>query len=218
MTQKNILEQLGTKGADIDAVVAQLIRGRNLISLVVDALQIEKSSKKYACEKVLRRVSEKSPELIYPYFNVFTELLDTDNSFLKWGAIMTIANLTAVDSQNRFEDIFRKYYAPIKGPALVTAANIIGSSVKIVHAKPMLADSITREILKVEKANFLHKGIPSPECRNVAIGQAIDAFDGFFDLIGPKAKVINFIKRQSGNTRNQVVRKAERFMRHRTGS
>jgi len=218
MANESILAQLGSKGADLASIATQLTGNRKQISLVVEALQVEKSTKKYAYEKVLRLVSEKNPEQIYPYFDVFRKLLNSDNSFLKWGAIMTIANLTAVDSQNRFEDILRKYYAPIKGSALVTAANIIGSSVKIVHAKPMLADSITQEILKVEKANFLNKGVPSPECRNVAIGQAIDAFDGFFDLIGPKTKVMNFIKRQFGNTRNQVVKKAERFMRRRTGS
>lgn len=218
MAHENILEQISSKGADIDSIVSQLARNRNLIPRIIDALQAEKSSKKYAYEKVLRLLSEKKPQWVYPYFNVFAELLDADNSFLKWGAIMTLANLTVVDTQNKFEDIFKKYYAPIRGPVMVTAANIIGSSVKIVHAKPMLADSITREILKVEKANFLHKGVPSPECRNVAIGQTIDALDGFFDFIGPKTKVINFVKRQFGNTRNKVVKKAERFMRYRTSS
>jgi hypothetical protein len=218
MANESILDQLGLKGADLVSIATQITGNRKQISRVVKALKVEKSPKKYAYEKVLRLVSEKNPEQIYPYFDVFRKLLNSDNSFLKWGAIMTISNLTAVDSQNRFEDIFRKYYAPIKGPALVTAANIIGSSVKIARAKPMLADSITLEILKVEKANFLNKGVPSPECRNVAIGQAIDAFDGFFDLIGPKTKVLNFIKRQFGNTRDQVVKKAERFMRHRTSS
>ena len=149
---------------------------------------------------------------MYPFFDRFVELLDSKNSFLKWGAIMTVANLTAVDTKNRFKDIFRKYYAPISGPAMVTAANVIGSSANIVCAKPALVDSVTKEILKVEKASYLNKGEPSPECRNVAIGQAIDAFDQFYDRIGPKTKVLNFVKRQLTNTRKQVARKAEQFM------
>jgi len=214
MARDNILEQLGTKGVDIHAIATRLIRNRKQIPIVVEALQAEKSSKKYAYEKVLRLISDKKPELIYPYFNVFSKLLNSDNSFLKWGSIMTVANLTAVDTQNRFEDIFKKYYAPIGGPVMVTATNIISSSDKIVQAKPLLADSITKEILKVEKANFIHKGAPSPECRNVAIGQAIDAFDQFFDQIRPKARVRNFIKHQLNNTRQQVIQKAERFMRN----
>ena len=106
-----------------------------------------------------------------------------------------------------------KYYAPIKGPTMVTAANIIGSSPKIASAKPELTQRITREILKVEKAAYEHHGGPSPECSNVALGHAIDAFDQFFDKIEDQAAIIRFVRRQLKNTRDKVVKKAEKFLR-----
>lgn len=213
MAGGSILELLGQKGEDITKVVDRIIDKPKEIDELIEALKVEKRAVKFSYEKVLRLVSERRPELIYPYFDEFVSLLDCDNSFLKWGAIMTVANLTAVDRENKFEAVFRKYYAPIKGPVMVTAANIIGSSDKIALAKPELTQRITREILKVEKANYENKGIPSPECRNVAIGQAIDSYDQFFDQIDEKAKVIAFVKRQLKNTRKPVVKKAERFLR-----
>ena len=79
--------------------------------------------------------------------------------------------------------------------------------------KPELTERITREILKVEKAKYVNKGALSPECRNVAIGQAIDSFDAFFGQIDNKARVVAFVKRQLKNTRKPVVKKAERFLR-----
>jgi len=100
---------------------------------------------------------------------------------------------------------------------MVTAANIIGSSVTIARAKPALTDAIQREILKVEKAKFLLKGKVSPECRNVAIGHAIDSFDKLYDRMAGKAEVVRFVKRQLGNSRQQVVRKAEQFLRRHGG-
>lgn len=217
MAKPDVLKQLAAKGADINAIADRLIEDREHIPELVEALQSEKSAKKFAYEKALRIVSEKRPGLIYPYFDVFTELLDSDNSFLKWGAIITVGNLTSVDTKKKFEAIFKKYYAPIAGPVLVTAANIIGSSVTIAQAKPSLVDPITREILKVEKARFRRKGSPSPECRNVAIGQAIDSFDRFFDRISDKTAVLKFVKRQLKNTRKPVVSKAEQFI-HKYGS
>ena len=177
MTAPKILEQLGVKGANISAIACQLIQESEQIPKLVESLQSEKSSKKYAFEKALRLVSETQPELIYPYFDVFIKMLDSDNNFLKWGAIITIANLTAADTPLKFEAIFSKYYAPIIGPEMITAANIIGSSATIARFKPSLIDAITREILKVEKAKYKLKGCLSPECRNVAIGHAIDSFD-----------------------------------------
>jgi hypothetical protein len=213
MGKPDILEQVAAKGADAGAMADRLINDSEQIPALIEALRIEKSSKKFAYEKVLRLVSEKQPALIYPYFDFFCSLLDHDNNFLKWGAIITVANLTVADAQQKFDAIFQKYFAPISGPAMVTAANIIGSSAKIARAKPALAGAITNEILKVEKAKFLLKGRPSPECRNVAIGHAIDAFGLLYDQIVDKAGVLHFVERQLKNTRPQAARRAEKFIR-----
>ena len=217
MARKSVIEQLGRKGADIEAIARRVIAHPESLAELVEAVQREKGTAKYAYEKVLRLVSEREPELIYPWFEVFVKLLDNDNSFLKWGAIMTVANLVAADVENKFEPIFRKYYAPIKGPVMVTAANIIGSSARIAQARPDLSGRIVREILRVEKAAYERHGAPSPECRNVAIGQAIDAFDQFFDQIEDRTAVLDFVKRQLRNPRRPVVKKAEKFLgRHAT--
>jgi hypothetical protein len=213
MTALNIPEQLGVKNADIGVIASRLIQESEQIPKLMEAFQVEISSKKYAFEKVLRLVSESQPALIYPYFDVFIKLLDSDNSFLKWGAIITIANLTTADTLQKFEAIFAKYYAPISGPVMITAANIIGSSATIARFKPSLIDSITHEILKVEKAKYKLKGLMSPECRNVAIGHAINSFDRFYNQIENKKEVFNFIKRQLKNPRKQVAKKAEQFLR-----
>jgi len=213
MAKSDILEQLGQKGADIPAFVERVIKKPKEIPVLIEALKVEKRAVKFSYEKVLRLASERQPELIYPYFEEFVDLLDSDNSIIKWGAIMTIANLVSVDEQKKFETIFKKYYAPISGHMMITAANIIGSSFKIALAKPELTGRITREILKVEKAKYERHGEPSPECRNVAIGHAIDSFEKFFEQIDDKKAVIAFVKRQLKNTRKPVAKKAERFIR-----
>jgi hypothetical protein len=213
VTQRDILERAAAKGADVGAIAEELIGDSRRIPMLIDALRIETGSKRFAYEKVLRRVSEKQPALMYPYFDFFAGRLDHENSFLKWGAIMTVANLTAADAAKKFEALFRRYYEPIGGPVMITAANIIGSSVRIAGAKPALVDAITDEILKVEKAKYMNKGRRSPECRNVAIGHALDVLDRLFDQTGRKTEVLHFVRRQLRNTRKPVAGKAERFLR-----
>jgi hypothetical protein len=208
----NVQEQLQRKGANIPRIAEQIIKEPECIDQIVEGLKAPRGTARYVCDKVLRLVSEQKPELIYPHFDVFVEMLDHDNSFLKWGAILTLANLAAVDAEGRFEKIFAEYYAPITGSAMVTAANIIGGSARIAKAKPKLTGKITREILKVEKAAYERHSLPSPECRNIAIGQAIDSFDQFFDQIDDKDAVVKFVKRQLKNTRKPVVKKAEKFL------
>lgn len=212
MIEQEIIKQIKQK-RDAGELVNQVIKNPKHIEVLIKVIGTEKGSIKFGCEKIVRLVSERKPELVYPYFDFFVKLLDSVNSFLKWGAIITISNLAVVDSENKFEKIFKKYYAPVSGPVMVTAANIIRNSWKIVQAKPELADKIADEILKLEKAKYKYKGELSHECKNVVCGHAIDSFEKFFDKIKDKDGVIRFIKKQLKNTRNSVRKKAKRFMK-----
>lgn len=208
-----LLDAIGKKESDPERITDQLIRQPSLIPRLFEGLKDSRTRTKYGCEKLLRRLSEKRPDLIYPYFDAFAELLDGDNSFLKWGAIRTIANLAGVDSQNKIEAIFRSYYGLIGGPVMISAANVIGSSPAIAAAKPALAGRIAKEILKVETASYELKGEPSPECRNVAIGHALSALEEIFDRIRGKKPVLEFAQRQLRNPRPNVRKKAEQLLR-----
>ena len=212
----DIAKEISKKGADKNKIARYAMKNPESIEQLIEGVTAPKGSLRFGYEKVLRLISEERPELIYPYFDVFKKLSGCDNSFLKWGAILTIANLAAVDSGKKFDKMFKEYYAPITGQVMVTASNVIGGSVKITLAKPYLTRKITQEILKVEKAKFLHHGEPSPECRNVAIGQAIDSFDRFFEQIENKDAVIRFVKKQLKNSRAKVARKAEKFLKKHT--
>ena len=209
----NIEEELDKKGVDAAELAERVIKEPEYIAGLIEVLKAPKGTARYRSDKVLRVVSESRPDLLYPFFDVYANLLDIDNSFIKWGAILTLANLVGVDTEKKFDDIFVKYYRPITGNVMVTAANIIGSSARIVSARPELASRITDEILKVEKAKYELHDVLSPECRNVALGQAVDTFDEIFDLLGDKDTVVKFVKRQLKNTRNAVVKKAEKFIK-----
>jgi len=201
------------KKKDVNKISARVIKNPVIIKELVEQLKIEKSSLKFSYEKILRLISEKTPQLIYPYFDDYVKLLDSENNFLKWGAVLTIANLTSVDSENKFDKIFRKYYLPIEGPAMITAANIISSSWRIVSAKPYLTENITKEILKVQRAEYIHKGKLSLECKNVVCGHAIDSFAMFYNKIENKKPVRDFTKQQLNNSREAVKKKAEKFIK-----
>jgi hypothetical protein len=213
MTETDLTKEIGRKGADIAGIADRVIECPGRVADLIEGVQAPRGAIRFNYEKTLRLISEKKPDLIYPHFDLFVRLFDGDNHFLKWGAIMTIANLTAVDSAKKFESLFEKYYAPIKGPVMVTAANIIGSSPRIVGFKPHLTDRVAGEILKVEKARYQIDGCDSPECRNVAIGHAIAAFAQFFDGIADKPAVLKFATRHLKNPRPAVAKKAGQLLR-----
>jgi hypothetical protein len=208
MGESPLWEQIGQKGSDKEQIAERVIGEPALLKTVIEGLSARPASVKYGCSKVLRIISQKKPEFLYPNFDFFVKRLDSDNTFLKCDAIFILANLAAVDSARKFEAIFDRYFAPIKGPTLIIAANTIGGTAKIAAANPELSDRIVAELLKVENAQY-----QTDECRNIALGQAIDSFDEFYGQIGNKERVKRLVKKQLGNTRKSTARKAAQFLK-----
>jgi hypothetical protein len=203
-----LLQQIGQKEIDKGQIAEGIIGEPGLLADVLEGMSARQASVKFGCSKVLRIISQKKPEVLYPSFDFFVNLLNSDNTFLKCDAILILANLAAVDSANKFEAIFDRYFAPVSGPVLITAANVIGGAVRIALAKPALTDRIVDELLKVEAAEY-----QTAECRNIALGQAIMSFEQFFEQIGDKEGVIQLVKKQLANTRNSTRQKAAQFLK-----
>jgi len=207
MRESTIIHEIAEKGSDIGKLAERVVEAPGLLTEIFEGLNSTKARERYGCEKTLRIISQKKPEILYPRFDSFVQMLDRENNLLKWGAIITIANLASVDTENRIERVFNKYFSPIPGPIMITAANVIRGAAKIALAKPGLTERITKEILKVEKAQYR-----TPECRNIALGHAINSFDQFFHQIKDKDPVIKLIKKQRKNSRDAVRKKAEKFL------
>lgn len=208
MSESKLLQQIIQEGINKEPIADKIITKSELLPEVLEGLSSDKPNIKYGCAKVLNIISEKDPKILYPKIDFFIDLLDNDNKILQWNAILIIANLTAVDSKNKFEKIFNKYFSPISGPIMITAANVIKGSAKIALAKPKLTEKVARELLKVEKAKY-----QTTECRNVALGHTIKSFDQFFNQIKDKEPVARLIRKQLKNTRNATKKKAEKFVK-----
>lgn len=204
----DLLIQVASKQHPKEKIAERVIKNPELLIELFNGLGYKSANIKYGCEKVLRIISALKPEILYPYFDRFVGMMNGNVTFHKWGAIIIISNLAGVDTAGKIDEIFKKYFAPVKGPVMITAANIIGNSYKIALAKPSMADKIANEILKIEKA-----GYETGECVNVAIGHAIDSFMNFFHVVQKKKKITEFVKKQLRNKRPAVKKKAEKFLK-----
>ncbi len=208
MNESKLLQEISQKGSDKETIAEKVIKKPELLSELIAGLDAEEASIKYGSEKVLRMMSEKNPEVLYPKIDALINLLDSETTFLKWGAIQTVANLASVDSKGKIDKALKKYLSPIPGPVMITAANVIGGAAKIAAAKPMLAEKIAREVLKVEQASY-----QTAECRNVAIGHAISTLHQIYPQVKNKGSLVKFIRRQLKNSRPSTRKKAEKFLK-----
>jgi hypothetical protein len=179
-----------------------------LLDALLAAMSSDVARLKFPAAKALRNLSQHAPELIYPHFDFFASFLRHENTILRWNAILILGNLATVDGESRVDEIIDAYLSPISGPHLIDAGNTMRGAAAIGAAKPYLADGIARHILQVERATYA-----TPECRNVAIGHAIDALSRLFPMIAGKHAVQRFVTRQTDNTRAATRKRAERFLR-----
>ncbi len=216
MDKEILINRLKAK-PDLNLFIVEAIEDSTILNSLFQIVLTETSSIKYVCTKIIRMVSEQKPELIYPYFEDIFKWLHHKNSFIKWDGILILANLSAVDHEDKFGEIYQDYFALIQDPQMITAANVIGNAWKIVLAKPELESYITRRLLEVPKIIYMNKGEPSPECNCIVCGQVLECFDHYFDFSGNQAAMIHFAEEQLGSHRKAVAIKAEEFLRRHSG-
>lgn len=200
--------EITKKAVKLEMLAERVFRQPALLHEVFNGLGADKARTKYGCLKLLRTISEKRPDILYPEIGRLFRLLDNNSKIFKWGAIIIIGNLAAVDSDRKIDGILDRYLQPISGHVMITAANAIGGAGKIARAKPQLADRIARAVLRVETASY-----QTEECRNVAIGHAVKSLELFFLCLKEPQPVIEFVERQVNNRRNAVKRNAVRFLK-----
>jgi hypothetical protein len=194
-----------------DALARRAVRQPRVVTELFAGLSDRTADARYGSLRALRVISEQAPGALYPEIERCFDLLESERTFLRWGAIGIIGNLARVDRKRRIDGALGRYLKPITGPALIEAANTIRGAAMIAAAKPHLADRVARAFLSVEHARYR-----TAECRNVALGQVIASLDLFFDHVRRKRAISALVRRQLANPRPVVRRRAAAFLkRHR---
>jgi len=205
------LAQIRQAALNPPQLVRKALKNPRLFPAIIEGLIADKAPVKYGCAKTLRIISEQRPDLLYPHFDFFVGLLDHENKIFQWDAAFVLSQLARADDGDKFAAIFDKYFSPITGPVMITAANFIQGGARIAQAKRRLAEPIAAEVMKVAKARYR-----TPECRNVAIGHAILALGSILPLLRDPAPAMQFVRKQTRNARPATRKKAAHFLRSQT--
>lgn len=161
---------------------------------------------RYNSFKALLFISEQHPRVLYPKWDSFAELINSDNTNFKYIAIYIIANLTKVDTDYKFEKIFEKYYSLLDDKSVIPASHLAGNSGKIVKAKPKLQTKITDNLLSLDKTHH------DAERKDLVKGYAIESFSEYFKEAENKQRIIEFIKEQLKSKSPTTRKTAKRFL------
>lgn len=207
MRSNQIYQQLADKSASAEQLAKKAMAKPELLLTLVDGLDEARADVKYGCGKALRVVVDEEPELLYPYFDLFTAMLENRNKIMRWEAIYVIAGLASVDEEDKISSIWRDYFRPIEGPEMITAANIVNGAARIAVARRDLVEPSIREILRVRKGKY-----ETEECYRVVAGAALKAFDKLYKLATDKDPLVQFAELHARSSRIPTRNAARRLL------
>ncbi len=107
----------------------------------------------YHCFYVLDRASQEQPDLFYRYWDEFAALLRHPNSYHRDFGLTLLANLSAIDREDRMAEILPEYLEHSHDDKFMTALCCIRSTAKILRCKPELRRPVLDALLNVDRTS-----------------------------------------------------------------
>jgi hypothetical protein len=180
---------LDKKDVDIKSLAADTMINDELFKELMKGILSKDNNIRQNSFKALQIISENNPEFLYPQWDQFSEMLNSKNNYHKYIAVYLLADLTVVDSENKFDEIFDDYFMILGGDKAMTASHVALNSSKIALNKPELQDKIIDILLNIDN---IHKG----KQKELIKAYAIEALQKMYRRIKDKERVMNFIKEQ----------------------
>jgi hypothetical protein len=207
----DLLRQLGSREITKAKLFEMVESDFSLLPILLDGTLSSKATVRYGCGNVLVELSENYPNKLYSYMNNFITLLDSKYRILTWNAMAVIANLTATDTDRKFEAIFDKYFSYLGSEYMVTVTNVVANSAIIVSNKPYLADRIASELLRVQDLKMTPH--LTDECKLVIAEHAIRTFGTLIRYTQNKAALIVFVEKHQNSKRASLKKEAQNFLK-----
>ena len=201
-----MLPEMREKEADIEGIAVKAVEDSGLLAELLEGLKSKDETLRYNCHKVLMRVTDTHPELLYPSWDFLVEHLKSNNSYHKMSATHLITNMVKVDAENRFAAIFDLFYGLLDDRSMVVAYYVAQNSAKIIKAKPELENRIVEKLLAIDET---HHASGRKELIKTGI---IEAFDELCEDSGIRPEVMDFVRSQTDSESRKTAKTAKRFL------
>ena len=188
-----------------DKQAESALKDEKVLGELLNGVLSKEDAVRYGSFKALNALSEKHPERLYDKWDFFADLLGNPNTHQKYIAIYIIANLTKVDSENKFEKLFNTYYGLLGDKSVIPPAHVALNSGKIALAKPKLQAEITNRLLDIDAVVQRHKDLVK--------ASAIEAFDAYFEMSKDQDRIIAFVKAQLNSGSPKTRKTAKTFLK-----
>ncbi|UTB31940.1 MAG: hypothetical protein NKF70_10590 [Methanobacterium sp. ERen5] len=142
---------LGEKGVDTKKLALESLNNTELFNELIKGIRSKDKIVRTNSFNALMMVADENGDILYPKWDYLHEMLISNNSNEQYVAIYLLANLTAYDTENKFEAIFDDYFSLICGEKTMPASHVILNSGKLIENKPELRPNIIFNLLNTDE-------------------------------------------------------------------
>ncbi|MCE5213402.1 MAG: hypothetical protein LLF83_01605 [Methanobacterium sp.] len=181
--------KLEDKMVDINKLSQDALSDKRLFKELLLGVKSKDNTIRSNSFRTLQLISEEKPEFLYSHWDYFYEMLESSNNYHKYIAIYILANLTQVDEENKFNDIFDEYFAIFGGEKVMNASHVAANSPTIYKTKPELQSKIIKILLNTDT---IHQG----KQKELVKAYVIEALRKIYPESPDKDKITEFVKEQ----------------------
>lgn len=208
MTKNGLISEISDKNVDVDKFAEIVINEEPIRQEIINQmLNNEHIMVYYHSYNILAKASELKPELFYRYWDDFVSLLNHENSYHRDFGLTLIANLTKVDTENKFAHVSEDYFKHINDGKFMTARHCIHNTAKILANKHELKEDILNILLNIDElCNFSEKQ------KALIKSDVIEVFDEFYEEITNKEMINKFVKVELNSVSPKTKKRAREFI------
>jgi hypothetical protein len=213
MNQNQFLEEISRMDFDLEGFTAGAIQEEEIRRKIFEQMQSHPHIMVYYnCFYVIEQVSLRAPELIYPFWDNIVSLLTHKNSYHRDFGLVLLANLTAVDAEQKFTLVFKDYLRLTSDAKFMTADYCIKNLKKIAANRPDLIPAILDRLLDLEAASSYR-----PNQLALLKFGVLDLIAQVYDALESTVRVNRFILAEAEGSLSPKTRKMARELKRRFG-
>ncbi len=194
-------------------VVEPVLQDAELRHALVENSFHKNETLRYNSVRVLFRALDTQPELFYPYWDRFAEMIVSVNGFHRAAAGQAIAFLAAVDTDCRIDKLFIHYLRLLDDPKVMVAHYFIDTLDRVCRARPDLQPKVMKALFNFEETKHL------PARKELLKATILGVFDRLFDSLTVKdqKKALSFAEACVSSSSGKTKKAAKVFLTKRRG-
>ena len=174
------------KQASVASLAELILSHETVLAAALENLTEKNETIRYNSYRALKSITASKPAIPYPYWDVFESQLESDNTYHILVGIHILADLAGVDTEARFEKIFKRYYGLLNHRSMVVVNHLCLASGRIMRYKPALSGRIEDNLLNIDRYIVRQKH------KDLIKGAVLEAFTEAKTLLRRKKEIREF--------------------------